>query len=95
MPVEVQIISATWCKRCQTIKPDIAEQCRIGGAELSIVDYDEMEEDDKTPIKSLPTIRMRSAPDVEWMIFTADSLEQFKQTLVTAAISSATATTDF
>ena len=93
MPVEVQIISAPWCKRCQVVKPDVAEHCRIGGAELSILDYDEMEEDDKASVKSLPTIRMRLTPDAGWMIFTADSLDQFKQTLATAAVT--ITTTDF
>ena len=92
---EVQIISAPWCKRCQTVKPDVAEHCRIGGAEFSILDYDEMEEDDKASVKSLPTIRMRLSPDAGWMIFTADSLETFKHTLANAAISSAITTTDF
>ena len=90
---EVQIISAPWCKRCQVVKPDVTEHCRIGGAELTILDYDEMEDEDKASVKSLPTIRIRVTPDAGWMIFTADSLEQFKQTLVKAALSSTT--TDF
>jgi len=91
MTAKVQIISASWCKRCQTIKPDVAEQCRIGGADLSILDYEEMDEDEKAHIKSLPTIRMRLHSDTEWKSFTADSLDQFKSALFASAI----ATTDF
>ena len=90
---EVQIISAPWCKRCHSIKPIVAEHCALGGATLTILDYEEMEEADKSLVKSLPTIRMRVKPDAAWTIYTADSLEAFKSNIAHLAI--ATTNTDF
>ena len=90
---QVQIISAPWCKRCHAIKPIVAEHCALGGATLTILDYDEMEEADKSLIKSLPTIRMRVKPHATWTIYTADSLEAFKSNIAHLAI--ATTNTDF
>ena len=91
MTIEVQIISAPWCKRCQIIKPDIAEHCRLSGATLSLVEYDDLEEAEQAIIKSLPTIRLRLEPTNEWTTYTADTIADFKTVLIREAI----ATTDF
>jgi hypothetical protein len=88
---EVQIISAPWCKRCKTIKPDVANTCTLSGVALTEVNYDEMVETDKETIKSLPTIRVRPDPGKEWVVYTADTLDEFKSAMMTAAI----ADTDF
>jgi hypothetical protein len=64
MSVEVQIISAVWCKRCQTIKPEVEALCTMAGATLTKLDMDQLEEDGNPlfgEIKSLPTIRMKIA----------------------------------
>ena len=70
----VQLISASWCKRCQTIKPDLVRVCELAGATLTVLDYDQMEENDpiKIDVKSLPTIRFMG------MVYTTDSFESCK-----------------
>ena len=70
---EVQIISAPWCKRCHTIKPEVAAACALRGIVLETVEYEEMEEDQKAEIKSLPTIRMRASAEAAWVSYTADT----------------------
>jgi thiol-disulfide isomerase/thioredoxin len=85
MPVEVQIISAPWCKRCQTIKPEVAALCTLSGATLTYVEYEEMEEDEKATITSLPTIRMRDRGE-PWSVYTATTLEEWKAAITKTAI---------
>ena len=81
---EVQIISAPWCKRCHSIKPVVAEHCALGGATLTILDYDEMEEADKSLIKSLPTIRMRVG-NSPWSTYVPAEIESWKSAMLSAA----------
>jgi len=84
---EVQIISAPWCKRCQTIKPEIEAHSVITGVSLTILDYDEMEESDpiKLAVKSLPTMRLRIGDS--WTVYTADSLASLKEQMTAASLS--------
>jgi len=86
---EVKIISAAWCKRCHTIKPDIEAMCKAADALLTVVDYEEMEETDKAAIKSLPTICMRLGPQQAWVSYTANTLEEWKTALATASLATA------
>lgn len=88
----VQIISAPWCKRCQTVKPEVARYCALTGATLIVVEYEEMEAVDKDTVKSLPTIRMKNDADPSWTVYTADTLEAWKTDIVKMA---ATTATDF
>jgi len=83
--VNVQIISAPWCKRCHIIKPEDARHCTRTGAELATIDYEEMDEVEKNTVKSLPTIRMRVASTDSWSTYTADTLETWKTDLVKLA----------
>jgi hypothetical protein len=55
------------------------------GAEFATVDYEEMEEDEKNTVKSLPTIRMRVASTDPWSTYTADTLETWKTDIVKLA----------
>jgi len=80
--MEVEVISAAWCKRCHTIKPEVEALCKAAGASLKVVDFEEMEEEEKTMIKSLPTIRMRLGGS--WVSYTANTLDEWK-TAITAA----------
>jgi hypothetical protein len=92
----VQIISAPWCKRCQTVKPEVARYCSLAGATLSVVEYEEMEAADKDTVKSLPTIRMKSGADPSWSVYTTDTLEAWKTDIVKlASITAPTTATDF
>ena len=85
----VQYISAAWCKRCHVVKPDVVRYCTIAGADLTILDFEEMEEEEKAKIASLPEIRMKNGDD--WVIFTSSQLEEWK----TAITHTAVITTDF
>lgn len=89
---EVEIISATWCKRCHIIKPEVAELCKLSGVAFTVRDMDEMDEKEQANIKRLPTIRMRMAPDAGWMIYTADTLDAWKAEIARIALASAEAT---
>ena len=81
--VEVQIISAPWCKRCHVVKPEVAKYCGMNGAALTEVNYEEMDEGaEKDGIKSLPTIRMRLPTVSEWSMYTADTLEKWKMDIM-------------
>ena len=85
----VQYISAAWCKRCHVVKPDVVRYCTIAGADLTILDFEEMEEEEKAKIASLPEIRMKIGD--AWIIFTSAQLEEWK----TAITHTAVITTDF
>jgi hypothetical protein len=86
MPIEVEVFSAAWCKRCQTVKPEVEAVCRVAGANYAVVDYDELDENENAFIKSLPTIRMRADATAGWLIFTAATLEDFKKELTKLAL---------
>lgn len=73
---KVEFISAPWCGRCKTIKPEIVTLCQAAGVALTYVELDDMEEADKETIKSLPTLRTYTKDSVE--IHTATTLEAWK-----------------
>lgn len=53
---------------------------------MTVVDYEEeLEEKEKESVKSLPTIRMRLAPETTWSIYTADTIETWKTDIVKLA----------
>ena len=98
MSVEVQIISAVWCKRCQTIKPEVESLCAMAGATLTKLDMDKLEEEDDplfNEIKSLPTIRMKIA-EGQWTTYTATTFDEWKTAIVaTASVAPVADDTDF
>lgn len=88
---EVQLITATWCGRCKTIKPEVESICKMSGATYTVVDMETLEEDEAATIKSLPTIRVRaSAAPAEaggpWTVYTAATLDAFKQDLTARSL---------
>ena len=85
----VHYISAAWCKRCHVVKPDVVRYCTIAGADLTILDFEEMEEEEKAKIASLPEIRMKIVDN--WVVFTSAQMEEWK----TAITHTAVITTDF
>ena len=94
MPTTVEIISAPWCKRCHTVKPEVAAACSIAGATLTYVEYDDLCEADQAAVTSLPTIRMRIGSDESsWKTWTANTLGDWKAELMATA--SAATDTDF
>jgi len=57
--MKVEFITAAWCGRCKEIKPRVAQVCAAASVELVFVDYEEMEEEEKGVVTSLPTIRYK------------------------------------
>ena len=86
MPISVQLISAAWCKRCVTIKPEVATYCEHAGTKLVILDYDAMDEEDTKDIKSLPTIRLKIDDAAEWVSYTAATLEEWKAAIMQVVV---------
>jgi hypothetical protein len=81
MTEEVQFISAIWCKRCVTIKPEVQLLCSMNNIGYSVIDFDEdLDENDelKATITSLPTIRYRTSASAKWETYTAATLGVWK-----------------
>lgn len=93
--VEVELISATWCGRCKTIKPEVAAACAVAGARFAVVDYDELDDCDpvKNSVTALPMIRMRLGEETPWEAYTPAQLSVWKEAMMAAAAAAATATT--
>ena len=83
MTIEVALVSATWCGRCKIIKPDVEALCKSVGATFTIIDYDELEEDDpvKLSVKALPTIRMRRGTSV-WETYKPAEIENWRSAML-------------
>ena len=83
---EVQLITATWCGRCKTVKPEVEAICKMNGATFTVVDLETLEEEEAATIKSLPTIRVRAKKEDPWTVYTAATLDAFKQDLTTKSL---------
>ena len=94
---EVQLITAPWCGRCKTVKPEVEAICKMSGATYTVVDMETLEEEEAATIKSLPTIRVRPAAapasasasasaDRPWTVYTATTLDAFKQDLTARSL---------
>jgi hypothetical protein len=79
MTVEVKIVSAPWCKRCQIIKPEIQTHCAFQGVEPVWVNVDELEDSDeiKGLVASLPTLLVRTGSEA-WQVFTFATFDAWK-----------------
>jgi hypothetical protein len=98
---DVEILTASWCKRCKDIKPIVQSTCALTGATYREVDYDELEDADpvKLSVKALPTIRVRVAGEMAWRIFVPAELDAWRDFMMNrvafAIIPSASADLDF
>lgn len=94
MPSEVRMITATWCKRCQTMKPDVINACKFAGANLSFIDFDELEEEDPLKgVKSLPTLQLMV--DKEWKSFGATEYAAWGEALLSQVVLTPSNNEDF
>ena len=86
---EVVLVSATWCKRCNELKPEIRNLCAAVGVKFSILDYDDLEEEDpvKLSVKALPTIRMRPSGRAEWIIYRPTEIEGWRAAMTALPVS--------
>ena len=65
------------------------------GARLVNIQMEDLEETEQSTITSLPTIRMRTSPTAGWMIYTAHTIDHWKEDLTNLTLKNAVATTDF
>jgi hypothetical protein len=93
--IEVQIISAPWCRRCDRIKPEVASHVAVAGARLVNIQMEDLEEAEQAAITSLPTVRMRPTPTVGWMIYNAHTLDHWKEDLTQLTLKNMVTVTDF
>ncbi len=94
----VQMISATWCKRCVVLKKEFQDLCGMIGTTLNIVDFDDdLDESSelKQSITSLPTIMIRTAEEEPWKFFTAATVTECKDYLLQFAIATSSVDLDF
>jgi len=76
---EVQLITARWCGRCKTVKPEVEAICRINQLNCTVVKYETMSEAEQDTIRYIPTIRVRQTPDQEWTLYTVATLDKFNR----------------
>lgn len=92
--MEVQFVSASWCKACTKIKPDFIAHCKILDLEPTWVDYDELDEGVfKESIKGLPTILFRIG-ETPWTHYVASQFEAWKE-IAAASVSTPMDVDDF
>ncbi len=90
------MISATWCKRCHTLLPEVSGLSHAAGAKFTYVDYDEMEDEElKATVIKLPTIRMRLSETAEWKMWTANEIGDWKELMMSSVSVSPSSDTDF
>ncbi len=77
MTCRIEYIGATWCGPCRTVKPLVSVLAHKFACTLEEHDYDAMEDEAKSEISKLPTIRVWSGSTLQTTITThhAEMLE--------------------
>ena len=75
----IEYIGASWCAPCRTTKPVVSMLAHKFACSLEEHDYDEMEEEAKSTVLKLPTIRVWDASGMRTEITTshAEKLESW------------------
>jgi thiol-disulfide isomerase/thioredoxin len=81
MSASVELISAPWCKACIRVKPEIAETCKTIGSSLTIINYDDLDEEQQSSIKHLPLIRL-TKQDGSVSEYHVDTLNEWKEAMI-------------
>jgi len=97
MPIEVEFISAPWCKRCKTLRPEVEEVCHLAGAVFRYVNMDDLDDDDslKMAVTALPTMRTRLTKTAPWVMWVPNDFDAWKITILGAAVVGVSEITDF
>ncbi len=79
MSYRIEYIGAAWCGPCRTVKPLVCVLAHKFACTLEEHDYDAMEEEEKSDISKLPTVRVWSGSTLQATFTTqhADMLEQW------------------
>ena len=56
MSLSVTYVRAEWCKVCKVLLPDVVAMCKKFAVPLTIIDLEEMSEEEQTEITSLPCV---------------------------------------
>jgi len=80
MALTVELVSAEWCKPCSVIKPQVIATCSLLSVPLSITSIDDMDEEQKGRITSLPTIILKQEDGSE-EVFTKQTLNEWKSAM--------------
>jgi len=56
MSLSVTYVRAEWCKVCKVLLPDVVAMCKKFAVPLTILDLEEMSEEEQTEITSLPCV---------------------------------------
>jgi hypothetical protein len=76
------------------MKPDVINACKFAGANLSFIDFDELEEEDPLKgVKSLPTLQLMV--DKEWKSFGATEYAAWGEALLSQVVLTPSNNEDF
>lgn len=92
MALTVELVSAEWCKPCSVIKPQVIATCSLKSVPLSITNIDDMDEEQKGRVTSLPTIIIKQEDGSE-EVFTKQTFNDWKNAM--ARIGSQSDSEDF
>ena len=56
MSLSVSYVRAEWCKVCKVLLPEVEAMCKKFGVPLTILDLEEMSEEEQAEISSLPCV---------------------------------------
>lgn len=56
MSLSVSYVRAEWCKVCKVLLPEVEAMCKKFGVPLTVLDLEDMSEDEQTDISSLPCV---------------------------------------
>jgi len=56
MSLSVSYVRAEWCKVCKVLLPEVEIMCKKFGVPLTVLDLEEMSEEEQAEITSLPCV---------------------------------------
>ena len=56
MSLSVSYVRAEWCKVCKVLLPEVEVMCKKFGVPLTVLDLEEMSEEEQAEITSLPCV---------------------------------------
>ena len=56
MSLSVSYVRAEWCKVCKVLLPEVEMMCRKFGVPLTVLDLEDMSDDEQAEISSLPCV---------------------------------------
>jgi thiol-disulfide isomerase/thioredoxin len=76
---EIVYIGAKWCAPCKAVKPQVVDLAQKFNVPLTLLDYDDLEEEERGNVSKLPTIRVCDSGTVKE--YTTNHVEQLAEWL--------------